>query len=696
MIKNWFNHPLLLVAILLLAAYLRFDRLDRLPNGLLPDEAMRGYDAYAILQTGADSFGVPWPLFLRGFDDYTPALYSYLSVPFIALFDLSVFSTRLAATMIGLVTVALTYPLVCRPFGRTAAVISSFLLAISPWHILASRTGTEWNLLVFGSVLTITLAYRGLKRPGWLISAGVAAGIALYGYAPIKAFLPLLGGGFVAFFGSHLYRQKRAALIALLAFMLIALPVYTFSFTPAGMNRFKQVYQGRSTSLLEALPGLVYNYFSYFSPEFLVSASYSSQAGQPPAYTARLRDVGLLYWAELPLMLFGLFHVVTSKRKSAWFMLYWLAVAPLGINLHRESPWPTMGLTLLPIPQALAGGGAAWLWNQVKRPALASRGRRAGRWVSLSLLGALSLGLLGQFGSMAHDLLAEFPVYGAGAWVYGRGSIILGIESLKNQYDSANLATEDLASSIYLLFYTRYDPARRQADLAQQPQQIWQSIGDYHLGNVRDFIQRPGCHLVATSVADAEALKLQFPHLVSLQRIELPTGQPQYGLYALPNPVSPGTTLNAQLGDSIILQGFALATPEAQTPVFHPGRTICLVLQWQALAPVGTDYTVFVHLTGSPHPVTGSEVWAQHDSAPAYGARVTSLWQPGDVIQDPHILTTPPDMPPGRYRLEVGLYNPARGERLPVHLSEGRPASSVTLMTLNLAAPYNLQGGDAE
>jgi hypothetical protein len=37
-----------MTAILLLAAYLRIYQLDTIPNGLIPDEAMRGYDAYSI------------------------------------------------------------------------------------------------------------------------------------------------------------------------------------------------------------------------------------------------------------------------------------------------------------------------------------------------------------------------------------------------------------------------------------------------------------------------------------------------------------------------------------------------------------------------------------------------------------------------------------------------------------------------
>lgn len=140
----------LMTTILILAAFLRLYRLEQVPNGLLADEAMRGYDAYSILRTGADSFGEPFPIFPRGFDDYTPGLYVYLTVPFVALLDLSALSTRLAAAMIGIVTVTTAYQIMRRALGQTAAFVGALLLAVSPWHIFASRTGTEWDLLALG------------------------------------------------------------------------------------------------------------------------------------------------------------------------------------------------------------------------------------------------------------------------------------------------------------------------------------------------------------------------------------------------------------------------------------------------------------------------------------------------------------------------------------------------------------------
>jgi hypothetical protein len=134
----------------------------------------------------------------------------------------------------------------------------------------------------------------------------------------------------------------------------------------------------------------------------------------------------------------------------------------------------------------------------------------------------------------------------------------------------------------------------------------------------------------------------------------------------------------------IMLQGFAPVSPSEAGMNLRPGQAICLVVQWQALQDVYTDYTIFVHLTGPPQPDTGSPLWAQHDSPPAYGEKPTSTWRSGAIIQDPHILTTPAEMPAGQYKLEIGLYDPTSGERLPVVLEDGSTGKSLTLMEFNL------------
>ncbi len=82
-----------------------------------------------------------------------------------------------------------------------------------------------------------------------------------------------------------------------------------------------------------------------------------------------------------------------------------------------------------------------------------------------------------------------------------------------------------------------------------------------------------------------------------------------------------------------------------------------LTLYWQSLAPFDRDYTVFVHALDAR-----GEIVAQADQQPQSGNYPTSMWSAGEQIRDDYRLT----LPPGNYRIELGLYHPDTGARLPV------------------------------
>jgi hypothetical protein len=130
--------------------------------------------------------------------------------------------------------------------------------------------------------------------------------------------------------------------------------------------------------------------------------------------------------------------------------------------------------------------------------------------------------------------------------------------------------------------------------------------------------------------------------------ITLPTAQPQ-------NP------LDLSFAGQITLLGFDLPTA-AGNPIHNSQFTIhnllLLTLFWCSDAMPAADYTVFIHLLDP-----AGNLVAQFDSPPAAGAYPTSLWDPGEIIPDEHLL---PDLPPGHYTVQIGLYRPDTGQRLPV------------------------------
>ena len=90
------------------------------------------------------------------------------------------------------------------------------------------------------------------------------------------------------------------------------------------------------------------------------------------------------------------------------------------------------------------------------------------------------------------------------------------------------------------------------------------------------------------------------------------------------------------------------------------GEEMRLGLFWRTLASPTQDYKVFVHLRDS-----AGNVVRQYDAMPCAWGCPTTGWQPGQWVEDEAVLSFA-GLPAGVYRLAIGLYEPASGERLPV------------------------------
>lgn len=110
-----------------------------------------------------------------------------------------------------------------------------------------------------------------------------------------------------------------------------------------------------------------------------------------------------------------------------------------------------------------------------------------------------------------------------------------------------------------------------------------------------------------------------------------------------------------------------VTAPWAEPITAVPGDIINLTLNWRALDYAEESYTVFVHLIDlANRPIVAL------DYTPLGGAAPTHLWipkwLPGQRYIDPYRLQIPPDLPPGHYLIEVGLYEMTSGRRL--HMSD--------------------------
>ena len=173
----------LLAGVLLLALFMRVYRLDSIPSGLYLDEGDNGF-------LGLSLFG-------QQFSPYTPAressnatMYFYFLGLVARLFGPSVLVMRLAAVTVGMLTVIAFYPLARLLFGWRVALVITFLLAVSRWHVTFSRLLFEALPVPLFALLTAYFLLRGLKTGQRLSFAlgGLAFGLGVHTYIGYRVF----------------------------------------------------------------------------------------------------------------------------------------------------------------------------------------------------------------------------------------------------------------------------------------------------------------------------------------------------------------------------------------------------------------------------------------------------------------------------------------------------------------------------
>jgi len=112
----------------------------------------------------------------------------------------------------------------------------------------------------------------------------------------------------------------------------------------------------------------------------------------------------------------------------------------------------------------------------------------------------------------------------------------------------------------------------------------------------------------------------------------------------------------ARFGNLALLSRFDISSDEVAA-----GRPLTLTLKWIALGQADRDLTLFAHLINE-----AGQAVAQHDKQPLDGQFPTTRWQAGTQFTDQHVFQLPQALAPGAYRIALGFYDAATGERLPV------------------------------
>lgn len=493
---------IILGGIIIVAAVLRLWQLGHVPISPDWDEVSLGYNAYSILHTGRDEYGAFLPIVLRSFGDYKPALYAYLTIPSVSLFGLNVFATRLPSAILGIVTVFLTFFLAKELFKRNdIALLSAFLLAISPWHIQFSRVAFETNVGLFFNVFGAVLFLGALKKPWVLLFSAIVFALNPYVYQSEKVFTPLLVLFLVALFYRELIRiPKKWLIMAGIIGFLVVLPMVSYIFFGRGaLSRAQDVSIFSSTGLTQQantarylfnkshndVLGLILdnqrfiypkiiidNYLSHFDLNWLFSTGDIGRHHAP--------DMGLLYLWELPFILVGMYMLFFGKydTKVKIFIFGWFLLAPVPAAITTGVPHAVRTLNFLPMYQIFTAIGIFEVIRHLKTKKLFTL-----PYGSI-LLGVFLVIALLNIAYYLDQYFVQLNYYYAGDWQYGYEKMVPNTNALGKGYEHIVVSSKGQFDESYMffLFYLKYNPALYQKEVLQG------STGLYHFGK---YIFRP-------------------------------------------------------------------------------------------------------------------------------------------------------------------------------------------------------------
>lgn len=222
LVNNRHTIYLVLLLVLILAAFFRFWKLDELPPGLYHDEAYNGLDALSLIQGktfpqfyegwelyAADAHAdrssqqTRFPLFFEGNYGREP-LHIYLMALSISILDATPFAVRAVPAAAGVLAVLTTF-LAAKALGISKSnllpLFAAFTMAILYPAVHFSRFGIRAMVFVPIETMVVACFWWGINRGNhrqkigqewgtwfWFLTAGVLLGLSLYTFAAARLY----------------------------------------------------------------------------------------------------------------------------------------------------------------------------------------------------------------------------------------------------------------------------------------------------------------------------------------------------------------------------------------------------------------------------------------------------------------------------------------------------------------------------
>lgn len=477
------SKKILLGFIILLALFLRLYKLEQYPVSLSWDEAAIGYNAYSILTTGADEYGIKYPALFRSFSDYKLPGYIYLTALSERFFWVNEFAVRLPSVILGTLTVLMIYFLVREIFENSPSslepqalssnlpLIAASLLTISSWHLQFSRAGFEANGQLFFLVTGFYFLFRGLRRVWSFVLAAIFLGLSFYFYYTTRILTPLLVLVFLVLYRKKLVNFKKQIIVSIVIFILIIFPLAPH-FLGKSSERISQVsiFNEKATNIpysqamarhpdslvariiynrrLAFANSFLENYFRNNSLEFLFISG-----DLYPRHD--ILGMGLLYLWELPFFFLGIYSLAKWKDKKKWFIFSWWLVGGIPASLTTGAPHALRTLSTLPVFIIFTSLGLFHFINF-----LLQKSKKVFIPVICSLLFVISYFFISYL-YFYYDFTA---VKHAIEWGDGHKQLVKYIKEVEENYDEIYITGRYFKPYIYFLFYSQYDPQRYQEE----------------------------------------------------------------------------------------------------------------------------------------------------------------------------------------------------------------------------------------
>jgi len=491
----------LIILILVFALIIRSYSLLRSPPSLFSDEVDAAYQAHVFNQCGTDYQGNKLPIHFHSFSDNRTSAYIY-SIALVQKFTgPTPASARIPSIIFGTLSILALYLFVKAKYNPKIALISAFLLSLSPWAIHYSRTGFEVSGMILFYLLGLYFfeIFKHNHKSKFLSLSAICFVVTPYFYSTAKLFI-LFTGLVLAILNHKLIlnlKSLKKNLLFLLPALLISIPLIISTLNGESGYRFsyisiftdptipQQVDSLRLKIAHTRFPdqvGLQPNFsdklfinkyvltLKKFTNNYLASFSSSFLFIKGDDNLRHSATHGVLYFLDLIFIFFGLKEIFKSKSRDLLILLL-LSPIPFALTRDSTSAHATRLILMLPFLVIFISLGVSKLLKKTL----------------LSLL-FFFLYLLSFF-SFYHQYLNIYPQESAAFWHKNIAQTVSKVIKQQDSYQNIYFSNSPEPILPFYLFYSQYIPQDCSFNDFASHQNLPEFNGltlnqKYHFGNI--------------------------------------------------------------------------------------------------------------------------------------------------------------------------------------------------------------------